>query len=76
MWQGHMNYLCRGDGYQVIIVDTCTFLQRLFAQASGAEVGELDLSVIGQTQQLCQRINLRFTVHDDQALQAVPGIFR
>jgi len=39
-------------------------------------VGEPAFRVGRQIQQLCQCIYMRFTVEDNQALQAIPGIFQ
>jgi hypothetical protein len=45
-------------------------------QAMDTEMGKFDFCVSRQIQQLGQCINVRFTVHDDQALQAIPRILR
>ena len=45
-------------------------------QAPGTAMGVFAFRVIRQMQQLGQRIDVRFTIHDDQALQAIPGIFQ
>ena len=50
--------------------------QRWSTQAPGTAMGVFAFCVIRQIQQLGQRIDVRFTIHDDQALQAIPGIFR
>ena len=41
-----------------------------------AQPGKLDFRTSSQIQQLGQRINAYFTIHEDQALQAITGIFR
>jgi len=50
--------------------------KRLAVQATDTGLGELAFRVSRQIQQLGECIYVCFTIQDDQALQAIPGIFR
>jgi len=51
-------------------------IERLSALTLDTEMGVLAFCTSRQIQQLGQRINMRFTIHEDQTLHAIRGIFR
>ena len=51
-------------------------MQPLSALALDTQMGVLTFCVSRQIQQLDQRIDVCFTIHEDQALHAIGGIFR
>ena len=64
-----------GDG-AYMTSKAISVIEQLSALTLNAVMGVLAFCTSGQIQQLGQRINMCFTIHNDQALHTIRGIFQ
>ncbi len=60
----------------VDVACTAVWMERVSALTNETAMRVFGFSVSSQMEQLRQRIDMRFAIHHDQALQKIPGIIR